>query len=329
MGATPGYGTGADMAKTRGKRAWVWDSGVGRWRLDGRWAKRPPRSALRKDRAGRPIDARGRRVPLRALAPARGSAPRTKLPKKKPPSPPKRQKGRPPSSSRSAPKTPKYAPIEKYFEPPKYVWDGERWRSGGKFVKPPLARELYFDDETGHYLDAKGNRVPSRYLQEVPKRDAHAPQRASVERLQDGEIFPGHMIRSEYVNRKLPENLSEIFSKLISAHARKGPFSPDDVVIYQHGVKFVGPEKLDKITLAALRALAPADSSIKYIDTHRTGTDVYVFLGKGAPKLLQDVELSLTIHSEAIQAMYLELLDYWGSIDHWDVWGEVEESLYD
>lgn len=285
--ATPGYSGGRNVAKRKSSPTWTWDARVGRWRKGGRFARgKPPASALRQDVKGRYLDAKGRRVPARALPP--------KL----------RATG-----------------IARHLEPPKIAWTGERWTRGGKPSRAPKASELRRDAK-GRLIDDFGRRVPLSQVRDVPVREV-APR---IVRMSPGEnVVNKEFASSKRQKARKPDNVSSMFERVVTAMAAKGPFSPDDVTIYQHGLKFVGEERLTQDVMDALTNLIPKGGSIKFADT-KIGTEVYVFLG-GKDKILDQAVSSYDKHQEVINRIYRELADYWGDID-WYVWAEFDEALY-
>lgn len=108
----------AKKASSRGsgKRAKVkypastatYDRASGRWRSGGRWVPAPTLRQARKDAAGRPIDARGKRIPAGALSPAKASKP-SKSPKSSKPR--KLSKSSKPRKSKLSPDYSKQAAI--------------------------------------------------------------------------------------------------------------------------------------------------------------------------------------------------------------------------
>lgn len=288
-----------------------WYARVGRWRRGSHWAPKPRASQLRQDSKGRYLDDAGKRVPASALAPEK-KAHKAKA-KAKPAVKPKKQK-------------PRYRPITEYLDPPHYTWDGKagRWRLYGRYSAPPKAKDLKRDAQ-GRFLDSGGKRIPLRALPDLPVRLVK-PRRERVERLVKGDVIvQKEFLSSTFRNLKGPTNAGEIFENMIERHAAKGPFSPEDVVIYEHGVKYVGSERLSPEVLAELREHMGSKFRMKFADT-KVGTEVYVYLGK-TPKLSEQVMDSYDKHRDTLQAIYNTLLDYWGDVD-WYVWGETDEALY-
>lgn len=260
---------------------------MGRWRKGGRFARgKPPASALRRDVKGRYLDAKGRRVPASALPP--------KL----------RTTG-----------------IERHLEPPKLHWTGKHWTKGGKRAPKPKASELRRDDK-GRLVDDRGHRVPLSQVRDVP---VHAvPPR--IVRMGRGEnVVNKEFASSKRQKARTPDNVAAVFDRVVTAMAAKGPFSPDDVTIYQHGIKFTGEDKLSQDMMDTLSGLIPKGGALKFADT-KIGTEVYLYLG-GKDKILDQAVSSFDKHQEVINRIYRELADYWGDID-WYVWAEFDEALY-
>lgn len=299
------------MAKRKAKPPLRWYARVGRWRRGSHWVAKPRAGQLRKDSKGRYIDGTGKRVPASAIAPEKKSQKR----KAKAKAPVKKKEPKP-----------KYRPITDYLEPPKYTWDGAsgRWRRDGRYSAPPKAKDLK-RDEQGRYLDSAGRRVPPRAIPDLPVRLVK-PRREVIEKIGRGEtIVQKEFLSSTFRNNKPPSNAGDIFENMLERHAAKGPFSPEDVVIYQHGLKYVGSEKLTPEVLSELKQTLGPGLQIKYADT-KAGTEVYVYLGK-TPKIGEQTTNSFEKHKESLDAIYRQLLDYWGELD-WYVWGEADEALY-
>lgn len=254
------------------KRRWLFDHKVGKWRHGGRYASRPPRRALRRDKAGRYIDDAGKRVPESALAPTRKAA------KKKAHVKPKKPAKKKPRLSKAA--------------------QGALKRFREQLAAGPRG---------------------------TPEKRA-APAKPEIERIVKGEtIVKKELLSSSWSNKKPPDNLSEVQEAVLERAAAKGPFQPDDIVVYEHGIKFVGHEKLTPEMIATLSGMAPKGGHIKYADT-KAGTEVYVYMGD-APKVGPQVSKSYDTNQEQIDRIYRELVDYWGEAD-WYVWFETEESIY-
>jgi hypothetical protein len=98
----------------------VYDPKTGRWREGGRYVSAPSSRKVRRDKAGRPIDGRGRRVPAESL-----STPK-RAPKKAP--------SKPPQKPRKRPKAPRLIP------PPPPELPREHGRRKGLKLVPPLPR---------------------------------------------------------------------------------------------------------------------------------------------------------------------------------------------
>ena len=154
-------------------------------------------------------------------------------------------------------------------------------------------------------------------------KDRPAPE---IERIPRGQtIVEREFTSSSFRNNKRPDNLGEIHANMLDRLAAKGPFQPDDIVIYEHGLKFVGHLKLDADTIAALTEAIPPGARLRYADT-KAGTEVYVYLG-AEPKLGAQVSKSYNEAQDSLQRIYDVLLDYWDMVD-WYEWFETDESLY-
>ena len=290
--------------------AWKYDRGAGRWRRGGKFAAPPRTSQLRRDRAGNLIDDAGKRVP--ATAPVR--------------------------APRKTAKTPATAKGE--F---RYDRDSGRWRRGGKFVAPPKPGQLR-TDKRGRLLDASGRAIPKsaplapgrkplpkRKTPPKPSKPVRPPRRKvvkpipKVQQISRGtQLVQREYLSSSWKNRDI-YSLSEVFQDVITKHAAKGPFQPQDVVTYQIGLKLVGEERLTPEMVSRLANLVPPEISVKYVDT-RVGTEVHVFLG-GEPKLLGQAASTFEENQTWLEDLYDELLDYWGELD-WYVFAETDEELY-
>lgn len=268
---------------TRGKGRWLYDSRTGRWRHNGKFAAKPPRSALRKDVRGRLIDDAGRRVPEAAL-------PAKKRPAKK-----------------------------KAVVKPKAAKRAKKPKRASAPVRPRHVR--------GGMSDAF-----RRAVEEVQAEYGRAPTPTITGTSEISKITRGQTIvakefqSSSFINRHRPENLADIYTRMLERAASKGPFQPEDIVVYEHGLKFVGHERLSPEVLAALQSVMPDGGHIRFADT-KAGTEVYVYLG-AEPKIGSDTANSFKNSEEALQRIYDVLLDYWDSVD-WYEWFETDESLYE
>jgi hypothetical protein len=157
----------------------------------------------------------------------------------------------------------------------------------------------------------------------IRPKDRPAPE---IERIPRGQtIVEREFTSSSFRNNKRPDNLGEIHANMLDRLAAKGPFQPDDIVIYEHGLKFVGHLKLDADTITALTEAIPPGARLRYADT-KAGTEVYVYLG-AEPKLGAQVSKSYNEAQDSLQRIYDVLLDYWDMVD-WYEWFETDESLY-
>lgn len=290
---------------------WKYDRGAGRWRRGGKFAAPPRTSQLRRDRAGNLIDDAGKRVP--ASAPVR--------------------------ASRKAAKSPAKAKGD--F---RYDRDSGRWRRGGRFAAPPKPSQLR-TDKRGRLLDASGRAIP-KSAPLAPGRKPLPPRKPppkppkpvkpskrkevkavppKVQQISRGtQLVEREYLSSSWKNRDI-YTLSEVFKDVITKHAAKGPFQPQDVVTYQVGLKLVGEERLTPEMVSRMSAMVPPNATIKYVDT-KVGTEVHVFLG-GEPKLLGQSSRVFTENQAWLEDLYEELLDYWGDLD-WYVFAETDEELY-
>jgi len=287
------------VGKSRTAKPWTYDHSVGRWRHGGRYAAKPSRRVLRRDRAGNYIDDAGKRVPASALA----------QPRQKSAKPAK------PAKSTKLPKKAKKAKKAKAQKRPKKPTPPKR----PKKAKSPVRPKSRF----------RGQESLRRVMREIAgERPKSRPTRAApeIERIPRGQtIVEREFTSSSFRNNKRPENLGEIHANMLDRLAAKGPFQPDDIAIYEHGLKFVGHLKLDADTIAALSELVPPGGRLKYADT-KAGTEVYVYLGS-EPKLGNQVSQSYDRAQDNLQRIYDVLLDYWDMVD-WYEWFETDESLY-
>lgn len=312
------------MRKNTSKEAYRWYADVGRWRIGSRWASPPRAGQLRKDKAGRLLDASGRRVPASAVAP---EPKRVRKPSKpgKAAKPPKTKPVRKTAKKRKTAKTPERTKPPKAAKPVKgLVWDGERWRRGGRFVKPPKASELVRDEE-GAFWDSEGSRVPLAAIADIPLKLVK-PRRIRMEKMRRGEVVVAkEFVSSTWTNKKPPREAGTILEGMIERHAKKGPFEPHDVPIYEHGLKFVGWERLSPGVIQRLEDIVGDKAVLKYQDTP-LGTEVYIHMGN-APKDPGMARRSFDLLRDLSEWVYEELLDYWGDLD-WFVWCETDEALY-
>ncbi len=277
------------VTRGAGKR-WLYDAKSGRWRHGGTFSAKPPRSALRKDKRGRLIDDAGRRVPETALPPIRKKKPVKKLAKSKASKPVKKKK------AAVKPKAPK--------RPRKTTAKVKLLRGGLEESFRQAVREAQEEYGRG------------------PKPIAAPPE---ITRITKGQTVVEKEFISSGTNRNRPGSLGEIHSTMLERAAAKGPFQPEDIVVYEHGLKFVGHERLSPEVLAGLQALAPEGGRIRYADT-KAGTEVYVSLGSD-PKIGDQTSKSFRNAESNLQQIYDLLLDYWDMVD-WYEWFEADESLY-
>lgn len=348
------------MRKNTSKAAYLWYANVGKWRIGSRWVSAPRARQLRRDKAGRLLDASGRRVPASAVAPEpkpvrkapKGSKAAKRKSPAKPPKTPKVRKGgktpektKPPKGKAKPVKTPRVRAKAKTSPkktrpptPPKsaqtrpkrpkvlagLVWDGERWRRGGRFCPPPRAEELA-RDESGSFRDSVGSKVPPSAIRDLPLKLVR-PKKRVMSKIRRGEtIVDREFVSSSWRNNKPPTEAGNILQDMIERHCRKGPFEASDVSLYEHGLKFVGEQRLSPDIIERLSDLVGDKARIKYADTN-LGTEVYLYLGN-APKDRRMAGGSFDFFRDLSEEVYWELVDYWGDMD-WYVWVETDEALY-
>ena len=232
-----------------------------------------------------------------------------------------------------------------------------RWRRGGRFAAPPLASKVR-RDKVGRPIDGAGRLVPAHAVRGEEKRVARLKALARIptppfEQVERGKVpyapeiqrkavkpirrYPGELIvdkelvSSSFVNRAEPSKAHEVLENTLIASAKKGPFEPEDVPIYQWGLKFVGDKPLSGDMLASLTSLLPKDTTLEYADT-KAGTEVYVkFNTAKEPLLIDDVKgkYAETDTHNRMLSIYQELYDYWDELIDWYAWFETEEALYD
>jgi hypothetical protein len=195
----------------------------------------------------------------------------------------------------------------------------------GKFGRMPRAADLGRDPR-GRLQDSSGSYVPVSAVRDAPVREI-LPQKGDISRIRKGEtIVDKEFLSSSWRNKTAPEDLADIFSNMLERHAAKGPFQPDDVLVYEHGLKFVGPFKLSEPMIDEISEIIGNDYNVKYIDT-KAGTEVYIYLGD-APKVLGQTSRSLEQSEEVTRRLYDALVDYWSESIDWYIWAEVDEALY-
>jgi len=118
-----------------------------------------------------------------------------------------------------------------------------------------------------------------------------------------------------------------VFANVLEAHARKGPFEPQDVLVFNHGVKFLGQDGLSTRVAAAISKVAKMGALQVKTATTKVGTEVYVFLGDKA-KTAGGIVNSFSRRQKHLAKISDILESYWGGFDWW-LWFETEESLYE
>lgn len=231
-------------------------------------------------------------------------------------------------------------------QPPKWLWDrrARRWRHGGRWASPPALGDLR-QDRRGRLIDGAGKLVPKnapfidwmgdrltkivKKVSKPKKSKSPKPKREpdKIQRLSLAKPFIDGVMNSSNWNKQIPSEMSSMFEKIIERASARSPFDISDILVYQHGVKFLGRSKFTEEMKIALADLAKRSGlSIKYAETN-AGTELYVFMGKEI-KLFDDVSKVLNQKESVIRRIYNNLLSYWGSIDWW-YWFETEESLYE
>ncbi len=174
-------------------------------------------------------------------------------------------------------------------------------------------------------------RKPAKVAKHKPAKAAAKRRSAkirAIEQLSIGApIVTRELQSSNWSHHFDSAKLPEIFTNVLKAHARKGPFEPQDILVFNHGIKFLGHRPL---TLDLSRELSKTAAKgalvLKTVET-KIGTEIYVFMGD-KPKIQSGVEHSLLRRQKYLQAIYDKLSDFWGQLDWW-LWFETETSLYE
>lgn len=135
---------------------------------------------------------------------------------------------------------------------------------------------------------------------------------------------------SNFVNRGGFQSAGEILSNTIDRISAKKPFEAEDLIIYNFGIKILGPTSIEPI-LPQLNDILPRGVEIGHSDT-RAGTEVYLRLNLSrAPMLIEGARESLErsgFQEFAARARSI-LSAYWEEEPDWWVWFESDESLYE
>lgn len=314
------------MAK---KTLFTYDKVSGRWRKAGKWSSPPRVAQLRADARGRPIDARGKLVPLAAIH----VGPRSK----------------------PVPRAPK-APVKSR----EYVLDVKagRWRKGGKFAPSPSIGQLR-QDKAGRFIDGAGRRVKSELIgapgkpvkrrkrpvkalepakpakaPRARKRPEPPPTPAAPAPLPFAEFVPVGasitnklLLSSRYSNRQPPTDagntLYYFMNKLL------GPVEADDITLYKYGVQFISPggkpgaiTELQKIASNIAREIPGA--TVKYGE----GSMHVMFGGAKTPVDRNEARADMQSKGDKLARYWAILADLWDGDIGWFAIAENDEVEY-